>query len=436
MNKQKINLITLGCSKNVVDSELLLAQLNKNGYSTETNVENSDANISIINTCGFIGDAKEESIDTILEQVRLKKDGVIEKIIVVGCLSQRYNEELTKELPEVDAFFGKFEWKGVLNFLGKKFYDEIKNTRSITTHKHIAFLKISEGCDRKCSYCAIPLITGKHKSRAMEDVLEECHNLAEKGVKEVIVIAQDSTYYGLDIYGENKLAELLDRIADINEFKRIRLHYAYPAQFPTNILSVIRERDNICKYIDIALQHSSDNMLKMMKRGIDSKQTADLLSKIRQEVPGICIRTTLMTGHPGEQESDFENLCDFVKSQKFDRLGVFTYSHEEDTHSGIFYEDKIPQEVKEERARIIMDIQSSISSDKNAQKLGTDIEVIIDRKEDNSYIGRTEFDSYEVDGEVYISANKNLEIGSICLVKITGADNYDLYGRFIKTICN
>ncbi|MBD9180624.1 MAG: 30S ribosomal protein S12 methylthiotransferase RimO [Odoribacter splanchnicus] len=428
---KKVNVISLGCSKNLVDTELLLKQLGKAGYLTETDVENSDAEIVVVNTCGFIGDAKEESVNTILEQVELKQGGVVKQIYVMGCLSQRYGDELKVEIPEVDAFFGKFDWKGILEKLGKHYNESVRNQRILTTPSHYAYVKISEGCNRTCSYCAIPIMTGKHKSREFDEILDECRELVKKGVKELLIVAQDLTYYGIDLYGKNKLAELVDALADIPGVEWIKLHYAYPAGFPEELLPVMRNRKNICKYLDIALQHCSDRMLNVMRRGVTKKQITELIRKIRREVPGIFIRTTLMTGHPGETEEDFEELCEFVKEMKFERLGVFPYSHEEDTYCDKHYSDDIPEEVKKQRAEIIMELQSAVSEEVNRECIGKTFKVLIDRKEEGYYIGRTEYDSPEVDPEVLIEeqGDKLLKIGEFYNVEITGADEYDLYGK-------
>lgn len=424
----KVNIISLGCSKNLVDSELLLKQLNHAGYRTETDAENSDADVVVINTCGFIGDAKEESVNTILEQVERKKAGIVKRLFVMGCLSQRYGDELKAEIPEVDAFFGKFDWKGILADLGHPYDDTLRNQRQLTTPGHYAYLKIAEGCNRTCSYCAIPLMTGQYRSKAMEEILSECRELVKNGVKELLVIAQDLTYYGTDLYGKNKLAELIERISDIPGVEWIKLHYAYPAAFPVEILKVMRERDNVCKYLDIALQHCSDRMLKIMRRGIDKQKTIGLIEKIREEVPGIFLRTTLMTGHPGETEKDFEELCEFVERMKFERLGVFPYSHEEDTYCGLHYKDDVPEDIKRRRAEKIMELQAGVSEELNNSLIGNVFKVLVDRKEDDYYVGRTEHDSPEVDPEVLIEGGKDLQIGDFYRVRITGADEYDLYG--------
>lgn len=428
----KVNIISLGCSKNLVDSELLLKQLTKAGYGTETDAVDSDAEVVVINTCGFIGDAKEESVNTILEQVERKKAGVVKRLLVMGCLSQRYGAELKAEIPEVDAFFGKFDWKGILADLGEHYDETIRNQRQLTTPGHYAYLKIAEGCNRSCSYCAIPIMTGKYRSREMDEILDECRGLVKSGVKELLVIAQDLTYYGTDLYGKNKLAELIERIADIPGVKWIKLHYAYPAGFPLEILKVMRERENVCKYLDIALQHCSDHMLKRMRRGIDREQTARLVAEIRREVPGIFLRTTLMTGHPGETQEDFIELCEFVKQMKFERLGVFPYSHEEDTYCDLHYQDDVPEEIKRKRAEEIMELQAHVSAELNFSLIGKVFTVLIDRQEEDYYVGRTEHDSPEVDPEVLIKTDKSLQTGFFYEVKITGADEYDLYGSVVE----
>lgn len=428
---KKVNVISLGCSKNLVDTELLLKQLGKAGYRTETDVENSDAEIVVVNTCGFIGDAKEESVNTILEQVELKEEGVVKQIYVMGCLSQRYGDELKAEIPEVDAFFGKFDWKGILEKLGKHYNESVRNQRVLTTPSHYAYVKISEGCNRTCSYCAIPIMTGKHQSREFDEILEECRELVKRGVKELLVVAQDLTYYGIDLYGKNRLAELVDALADIPGVEWIKLHYAYPAGFPEELLPVMRERKNICKYLDIALQHCSDHMLNVMRRGVTKKQITELIRKIRKEVPGIFIRTTLMTGHPGETEEDFGELCEFVREMKFERLGVFPYSHEEDTYCDKHYSDDVPEDVKKQRAEMIMELQSAISEEVNNKLIGKILKVLIDRKEEGFYIGRTEHDSPEVDTEVLIEdkGDKVLNVGEFYDIEITGVNEYDLYGK-------
>lgn len=426
---KKVNVISLGCSKNLVDSELLLKQLAKAGYRTETDAADSDAEVVVVNTCGFIGDAKEESVNTILEQVERKKEGVVKRLIVMGCLSQRYGNELKAELPEVDAFFGKFDWKGILNDLGQHYDESARHQRQLTTPAHYAYLKIAEGCNRTCSYCAIPIMTGKYKSRELEEILEECRELVNGGVKELLVIAQDLTYYGTDLYGTNRLAELVERMADLPGVEWIKLHYAYPSGFPMELLQVMREKKTVCKYLDIALQHCSDHMLGLMRRGINKEQTIRLVRKIREEVPGIFLRTTLMTGHPGETEEDFEELCRFVEEMKFERLGVFPYSHEEDTYCDLHYEDDVAEEVKKSRAERIMELQANVSGELNRSLIGRVFRVLVDRKEEDYYVGRTEHDSPEVDPEVLITGDKPLKTGMFYEVEVTGADEYDLYGK-------
>lgn len=427
---KKVNIISLGCSKNLVDTELLLKQLSKAGYDTEIDVENSDAEIVVVNTCGFIGDAKEESVNTILEQVVKKEVGLVERIYVMGCLSQRYGDELKQEIKEVDGFFGKFDWKGILESLGKHYDETYRNQRKLTTPKHYAYLKISEGCNRTCSYCAIPIMTGKHQSRKLEEILDECRELVKSGVKELLVVAQDLTYYGIDLYGKNRLAELITSISEIEGVEWIKLHYAYPAGFPEEVLQVMRERDNVCKYLDIALQHCSDHMLEVMRRGIGKKQTMDLVAKIRREVPGIFLRTTLMTGHPGETEEDFNELCEFVRDMKFERLGVFPYSHEEDTYCDKNYLDDVPADIKQERAEKIMELQRRISDEINQGLVGKKMKVLIDRKEGDYFIGRTEHDSPEVDPEVLIDSANDMKMGEFYVVEITGSDDYDLFASY------
>ena len=427
MSKKKINIICLGCSKNLVDSELLMKQLYAEGYEVEADAEKSNAEIVVINTCGFIGDAKEESVNTILDYAGLRKDGDIEKLYVMGCLSERYKEELPKEIPEVDQFFGKFDWNGIIDDLGKHYHTELKHDRILSTPKHYAYLKISEGCNRKCSYCAIPLITGSYNSRPMEEIVEEVEKLAAQGVKELLVIAQDLSYYGFDIYDEYKLAELTNRISKVEGIEWIKLHYAYPADFPLNIVEEMAANPKICHYLDIALQHSSDKMLKIMRRGITREKTIELINNIRSIVPDICLRTTLLVGHPGETEEDFEDLKSFVKEMKFERLGVFPYSHEEDTHTALTYEDNIPQEIKDARAEEIMTIQENISWENNQKLVNSKIKVIIDRKEGNTFIGRTPYDSPEVDLDVVISSEEDMNVGEFYIVTITDADTFDLF---------
>lgn len=427
---KKVNIISLGCSKNLVDTELLMKQLEKAGYSVEVDVENSRARIVVVNTCGFIGDAKEESVNTILEQVERKNEGAVDKIYVMGCLSQRYGEDLKKEIPEVDAYFGKFDWKGILAELGKKYDESCRNERHLTTPGHYAYLKIAEGCNRGCSYCAIPIMTGKYVSRPMEEILDEAERLAGQGVKELLVLAQDITYYGVDLYKKNRLAELVSRLADVPGIEWIKLHYAYPTDFPVEVLDVMRERPNVCKYLDIALQHCSDHMLKLMRRGVTKQQTIDLLHLIREKVPGIALRTTLMVGHPGETEEDFNELLDFVREMQFERLGVFPYSHEEDTYCDKHYRDDVPEETKTRRAETLMECQRGISTRLNEAWIGRTVKVLVDRQEGDYYVGRTEHDSPEVDPEVFITTDKEMTIGDFHEVRVTGADDYDLYAEY------
>ena len=430
----KVDLITLGCSKNLVDSEQLMGHLELNGYDVEHDPKVADGEIAIINTCGFIQDAKKESIDTILEFAERRKSGELKKLIVMGCLSQRYKKELEKEIPEVDKFYGKFDFMDVMKYLGRdtEYNSKMGISRRITTPKHYAYVKVSEGCNRMCSYCAIPLITGRYKSRDMQEIVDEVEFLVSQGVKEFQIIAQDLSYYGEDKYGENKLAELVRRLSDVNGVEWLRLHYAYPAGFPDELLKVMRERENVCKYLDIALQHISDNMLVKMRRHITKAETLDLLAKIRSEVPGIHIRTTLMVGHPGETSDDFDELVDFVKTQRFERMGAFTYSDEDGTYSNVHYNDDVPIEVKDKRLDKIMDLQSFISEEINANKVGKVLKTIIDRKEGDFYVGRTQFDSPEVDPEVLVKSDTKLVAGNFYDVKITGAETYDLYGEIAK----
>ncbi len=431
MIKNRVDVVTLGCSKNLVDSEMLMRQLLANGYTVEHDPVNSQGEIAIINTCGFIGDAKEESINMILSFAERKNSRKLKKLLVMGCLSERYMEELAVEIPEVDKYYGKFEWKKLIADLGKSYNNELSLERMLSTPSHYAYIKISEGCNRTCSYCSIPLITGSYKSRTIEEIEEEVHNLVKKGVKEFQFIAQDLTYYGLDIYKEMKIAELVKRVSDIPGVEWIRLHYAYPAHFPMDLLPVIRDCDNVCKYLDIALQHISDNMLKKMRRNISKKETIDLIHKIREEVPAIHLRTTMMVGHPGETEQDFNELLEFVNEVKFERLGAFPYSHEEDTFSDKNYTDHITPKVKEERLSKLMEVQEEIALAVNEDKVGQTLKVIIDSKTPEYYIGRTEFDSPDVDCEVLIDNDEDLTIGQFYNVKITSAMPFDLMGTVI-----
>jgi ribosomal protein S12 methylthiotransferase len=426
--KTKVNIVTLGCSKNQVDSEVLLTQLRGNKIDAEHESKKDDASIVVINTCGFIDNAKQESIDTILRYVDAKENGLVEKVYVTGCLSQRYKDDLEKEIPDVDAWFGTRDLSRLLKTLNANYKQELVGERILTNPSHFAYLKISEGCDRPCSFCAIPLMRGKHISRPMEELVLEAKNLAKNGTKELLLIAQDSTYYGLDIYKKRNLAELLQRLSDVEGIDWIRLHYAFPAGFPEDALKVMAERSNICKYIDIPLQHGSTEMLKIMRRGITREKTEELLQRIRETVTGIAIRTTLIAGHPGETEKHFDEMMGFVERSRFDRLGVFTYSHEENTHSHSM-DDDVPEEVKQERMEAIMDLQQGISMELNKAKVGKTFKVLVDRKEANDFVGRTEFDSPEVDNEVIIHTKEYLRIGDFVNVKINDASEFDLMGE-------
>jgi ribosomal protein S12 methylthiotransferase len=427
LKKDKVNIVTLGCSKNLVDSEVLLTQLKGNGIKATHEAKKDDANIVVINTCGFIDNAKQESIDTILRYVDAKEAGIVEKVYVTGCLSHRYKDDLEKEIPQVDAFFGTNELSALLKKFKVDYKHELLGERIITTNKHYAFMKISEGCDRPCSFCAIPLMRGGHKSRPMDELVQEAKNLAKKGVKELLLIAQDSTYYGLDLYKKRNLADLLRNLSDVEGIDWIRLHYAFPAGFPMDVLDVMAERENICNYLDMPLQHGSTKLLKLMRRGITREKTEELISEIRGRVPGITLRTTLIAGHPGETEEDFQDMVDFVTKTRFDRLGIFNYSHEENTHSHTFTDD-VPDELKQERADIIMGIQEEISLEMNEAKVGKEFKVLIDRKESGYFVGRTEADSPEVDNEVLIPAKDNyLRIGDFVQATITEANPFDLY---------
>ena len=432
MRRNTIDIITLGCSKNLVDSEKLMRQLEANGYKVTHDSPNPQGEIAVINTCGFIGDAKEESINMILEFCEAKEEGRLKKLYVMGCLSERYLKELEVEIPQVDKFYGKFNWNELLADLGKEYHDEMAIERTLTTPKHYAYLKISEGCDRNCAYCAIPIITGKHTSRPMEEIIDEVKLLVSQGVKEFQIIAQELTYYGVDLYKSQKLPELIEKIAQVPGVEWIRLHYAYPTHFPEDLFRVMRENDNVCKYMDIALQHISDNMLTRMRRNVSKSETYDLIEKFRKEVPGIHLRTTLMVGFPGETEEDFEELKEFVQKARFDRMGAFAYSEEEGTYAAENYEDSIPQEVKQARLDELMALQQEISADLSHAKIGQELKVIIDRKEGDYYTGRTQFDSPEVDPEVLIKADgKRLFNGRFYQVRITNADDFDLFGEII-----
>lgn len=425
---KKIHVITLGCSKNLVDSEVLMGQLRANNLDAVHEQEFTQAGTVVVNTCGFIENAKQESIDTILSLAEAKRDGKIRRVVVTGCLSERYKDDLRKEIPDVDDWFGSHDLPALLKSLGADYKQHLIGERKLTTPSHFAYLKISEGCDRKCSFCAIPQMRGRHVSRPMESLVDEAERLAAQGVKEVVLIAQDLTYYGLDIYKKRNLAELLNKLADVNGLEWIRLHYAFPSGFPMDILDVMHARKNICNYLDIPLQHGADRMLQSMRRGITREKTTKLLRTIREKVPGIAIRTTLIAGYPGETEADFQEMLDWISESRFDRLGAFAYSHEEGTHA-FKLDDDVPQEVKEERVHTLMDLQREISLEKNREKIGSTMRVMIDRAEGDYFIGRTEFDSPEVDNEVIIHApGAYLPIGAFTDVKITGAEDYDLHG--------
>ena len=432
MRKNKVDIITLGCSKNLVDSEQLMRQFVANGYTVEHDPHKINGEIVVVNTCGFIGDAQEESINMILELGEQKQKGRIGKLFVMGCLSERFLKDLEKELPEVDRFYGKFNWKELISDLGKSYHQELATERVLTTPRHYAYVKIGEGCNRTCSYCSIPIITGAYQSRPMEEVVDEVRGLVAQGVKEFQMIAQDLTFYGLDRYKRMALPELVERVSDIPGMEWIRLHYGYPSHFPYDLLPVMRERDNVCKYMDIALQHISDPMLRMMRRNITKAETYELLERMRREVPGIHLRTTLMVGHPGETEQDFEELIRFVKDIRFERMGAFAYSHEEGTYAYQHYKDEIPQEVKQDRLDYLMRVQEGISADVNASKVGQTFRVIVDREEEDFYVGRTQYDSPEVDPEILISKDTPLSPGSFYQVKVIDAQAFDLYGKVLN----
>lgn len=424
--KAKVNIVTLGCSKNQVDSEVLLTQLRGNGIDASHESQKDDSNIVVVNTCGFIDNAKQESIDTILRYVDAKQEGIVEKVYVTGCLSQRYKDSLEKEIPEVDAWFGTRDLSRLLKQLNANYKHELVGERILTNPSHFAYLKISEGCDRPCSFCAIPLMRGGHVSRPIDELVLEAKNLARNGTKELLLIAQDSTYYGLDLYKKRTLSELLKNLSDVEGIEWIRLHYAFPTGFPLDALDVMAERPNICKYLDIPLQHGSTKILKLMKRGTTREKTTELLHTIRDRVPGIAIRTTMIAGHPGETEEDFQEMVDFIEQSRFDRLGVFAYSHEENTFSHTMKDD-VPAKVKQERVDAIMDLQQGISWALNQKRVGGTFKVLIDRKEGGQFIGRTEFDSPEVDNEVLLDAKENyLRIGDFISAKVTEATEFDL----------
>ncbi len=433
MKRDTIDVITMGCSKNLVDSEKLIRQLELNGYRVEHDPEDPHGEIAVINTCGFIGDAKEESINTILEFCKAKEEGRLRRVYVMGCLSERYFKELKKEIPQVDKFYGKFNWKGLLSDLGKSFDESRANERTLTTPKHYAYLKISEGCDRHCAYCAIPIITGKHRSRPIEEIISEVEHLVARGVKEFQVIAQELTFYGVDLYGKRCIAQLVDKMSRVKGVRWIRLHYAYPTSFPMDLLTVMRKRKNVCKYLDIALQHINSTVLSNMCRHVDSEQTYQLLRTIREAVPGIHLRTTLMVGFPGEGEEEFQELLEFVRKARFERMGAFAYSEEEGTYAARHFKDEVPDEVKHERLSKLMALQQEISAEIQAGKVGQTFSVVIDRREGDYFVGRTEFDSPEVDPEVLIPVSEGqLRKGCFYEVRITDADDFDLYGSVVR----
>ncbi len=432
LKKNKVNVVTLGCSKNIFDSEVLMGQLKANKFEVEHESTESDAGIVIINTCGFIDNAKQESIDTILQFVDAKEQGLVEKVMVTGCLSERYKDELQLEIPEVDAWFGTRDLPRLLKTLKADYKHELVGERILTTPHHYAYLKISEGCDRPCSFCAIPLMRGKHISTPIEDLVTQARNLAKAGTRELMIIAQDSTYYGLDLYGKRNLGELLQRLSDVDGIDWIRLHYAFPSGFPMDVLKVMRENPKVCNYLDMPLQHITDNMLKSMKRGTTKQKTIDLVNSIRDEVPGITLRTTLIAGYPGETEQDHEEMLEWIENTRFDRLGIFTYSHEENT-GAYKLQDDVPAEDKQRRASAVMELQQGISFDINQTKVGQEFKVLFDRKEGDYFIGRTEGDSPEVDNEVLVSAKSDyVRIGDFAQVKIDKAEEFDLYGTVVK----
>lgn len=431
LRKNKVNVITLGCAKNTFDSEVMMAQLKANKFDVEHESMNDDAEIVIINTCGFIDNAKQESIDTILRYAEAKADGLVDKVYVTGCLSERYKDDLEKEIPEVDAFFGTRDLPRLLKTLKADYKHELVGERLLTTPTHYAYFKIAEGCDRPCSFCAIPLMRGKHVSTPIEDLVKSAKSLAAQGVKEILLIAQDLTYYGLDIYKKRNLAELIDQLAAVEGIEWIRLHYAFPAGFPMDVLDAMVNHPKVCNYLDMPLQHGSTKILQSMRRGITREKTEALVETIREKVPGIAIRTTLIAGYPGETAADFEEMKDFVERMRFDRLGIFTYSHEENTHAHTL-EDDVPEEVKRQRADEIMELQSGISYELNQEKIGKTFRVLFDRVEGDYFIGRTEFDSPEVDNEVLVKkAEGFVRLGDFAAVEITSADHYDLYGKLL-----
>ena len=430
MRKNRVDVITMGCSKNLIDSEWLMRQFAESGYSVRHNPDKVEGEIVVVNTCGFIESAKKESIDMILDVVSGKSSGQVGQVYVMGCLSERYREELREAIPELDGIYGKFDWKDLIIHLGKAYHSTVADSRLTTTPDHYAFLKIAEGCSRQCAYCAIPIITGKHISRPEEEILEEVRGLAVSGVKELLIIAQDLTYYGRDLYGEPRLPKLIEKICQIDGIEWVRLHYGYPAQFPMDLLRVMREQPKVCKYLDIALQHASDHMLRVMRRGVTRQETEELLRRMREEVPGIAIRTTLMVGHPEETDEDFEELMDFVREQRFERMGAFMYSHEEGTYDYLHYSDNVPQEVKEERYDRLMTLQQEIAIETAESMVGKTLRVLVDRAEEGHYVGRTEYDSPDVDPEVILTGEAR--VGEFCQVCITGTADYDLIGEVLS----
>jgi len=431
LKKNKVNVVTLGCSKNLFDSEVMMAQLKANKFEVEHEAKQDDSEIVIINTCGFIDNAKQESIDTILRYVDAKKEGMVDKVYVTGCLSQRYKDDLETEIPEVDAFFGTRDLPRLLKTLKADYKHELVGERLLTTPSHYAYFKIAEGCDRPCSFCAIPIMRGKHVSTPIEELVRQAKGLAAQGVKELMLIAQDLTYYGLDIYKKRNLAELVQQIADVEGIEWVRLHYAFPAGFPMDVLDVMKSHPNVCNYLDMPLQHGSTRILQAMRRGITREKTEELVATIREKVPGIALRTTLIAGYPGETEEDFQEMYDWVEKSRFDRLGIFTYSHEENTHAHNF-EDDVPDDVKRQRADAIMELQSGISYELNQEKIGKTYNVLFDRIEGDYFIGRSEFDSPEVDNEVLVKKSEAyVRIGDFAKVEITSADHYDLYGKVV-----
>jgi ribosomal protein S12 methylthiotransferase len=432
MTKKRVNVITMGCSKNLVDSEVLLNQLERGKWEVVHDGNGGGFDAVVINTCGFIHDAKQESIDMILDYAAAKTRGDIGKLYVMGCLSERYQKDLETEIPEVDRYFGKFDLKAMATELKVAYHPEYIYERKITTPSHFAYLKISEGCNRSCGFCAIPMMTGRHKSRTMEDLVKETRYLAKNGVKELLIIAQDLSYYGIDIYGKTRLAELVTAVSEVEGIEWVRLHYLYPTKFPYDILPVMRENPKVCRYLDMPLQHIADPVLKRMLRHVTRAETEELIKRVKAEVPGVALRTTMLVGYPGETEDDFNQLKKFIEETRFDRLGVFPYSHEEGTYAAQKYEDDVPEEIKQVRAEEIMELQQQISLELNEDKIGLRFQVIVDRMEDGNYVGRTRFDSPEVDGEVIFTSMKELKPGDFVKVKITGAEDYDLIGLAVE----